>query len=227
MAGKTHAFSCRDGFRRNPGATVWTGQDSNKLRRVTPMIHTQVPDKDTEARDQRQFDEAVNRNGKIVLQALAGAGIVAAFLMSMVALNQSGQRHEANVALQPAASQASPAAPAAAVRSATKAVDVKVIGSYKTGPDGKKHDAFTRTEFAVKVGQPLTLKIDNTDNVPHSITSPVAGVNITVQPGVHSYSLIVSKAGRFQWYCMIPCDSDAHGWAMQNPGFMSGYITAT
>jgi hypothetical protein len=26
---------------------------------------------------------------------------------------------------------------------------------------------------------------------------------------------------------MIPCDSDAHGWAMQNPGFMSGYITAT
>jgi plastocyanin len=192
------------------------------------MIHTQVPDKDTEARDQRKFDEDVNRNGKIVLEALAGAGIVAALLMSMIALNQSGRQHQANVALQPAASQASTAAPAAAASSApTKAVDVKVIGSYKTGPDGKKHDAFTHTEFAVKVGQPLTLKIDNTDNVPHSITSPVAGVNIAVQPGVHSYSLIVSKAGRFQWYCMIPCDSDAHGWAMQNPGFMSGYITAT
>jgi plastocyanin len=186
----------------------------------------------TETTDQQRFDEAVAKKGKVVLQVLAGVGILAALLMSIVALNRSGEKHEASAAAQPAATQAAitPAAasaPVAASTAATKVVDLKIIGSYKVGPDGKKHDAFTKTEFAVKVGQPLTLQIDNTDNAPHSITSPVAGVNIIAQPGVHTYTLVVTKAGRFEWYCMLPCDSDANGWAMQNPGFMSGYITAT
>jgi uncharacterized cupredoxin-like copper-binding protein len=180
--------------------------------------------------DQEQFDEAVNRKGKVALQALAGVGILAAVLMSMVALVQSGERHEASVSasVKPAAATvaAGPAQPAAST-APTKVVDLKIIGSYKKGPDGKLHDAFTQTEFAVKVGQPLTLKIDNTDNAPHSITSSVVGVNIIAQPGVHTYTLVVSKAGKFEWSCMLPCDSDANGWAMQNPGYMSGYITAT
>jgi heme/copper-type cytochrome/quinol oxidase subunit 2 len=186
-------------------------------------MHVQVPDKETEARDQAQFDAAVNRNGKVLLAALAGVGILAALLMSMVALMRSGEGHMTIAAAQPAAKQALAVAPAPAA----KAIDLKIIGSYRTGPDGAKHDAFTKTEFAVKVGQPLKLKIDNTDDVPHSITAPIVGVNITAAPGTHTYTLLVKQAGRFQWYCMIPCDSDAHGWAMQNPGFMSGYITAT
>jgi heme/copper-type cytochrome/quinol oxidase subunit 2 len=186
----------------------------------------------TEIMDQQKFDEAVNKQGKVVLQVLAGVGILGALLMSMVALIQSGEKHEAIATAQPAAtpSVVAPAAartPVAASTAATKAVDLKIVGSYKVGPDGKKHDAFTKTEFAVKVGQPLKLRIDNTDDVPHSISSPVAGVNIIAQPGVHTYTLLVAKAGRFEWYCMLPCDSDANGWAMQNPGFMSGYITAT
>jgi plastocyanin len=182
--------------------------------------------------DQERFDEAVNRKGKVALQALAGMGILAAVLMSMVALVQSGEKHEATVSasVKPAAATtAGPAQPVAqsAPAAAAKPVSLKIIGSYKKGPDGKMHDAFTQTEFAVKVGQPVTLKIDNTDNAPHSITSTVAGVNIIAQPGVHTYTLVVSKAGKFEWYCMLPCDSDAHGWAMQNPGYMSGYITAS
>lgn len=191
-------------------------------------MHMQTPDKNSEARDQRQFDEAVNRKGKVVLEALAGVGILAALLMSIVALIQSGGRSEANTTAQPVVQHAAvtAAAPAAST-AAAKVVDLKIIGSYKVGPDGQKHDVFTKTEFAVKVGQPLKLRIDNTDDVSHSITSPVAGVNITARPGTHTYTLLVTKAGRYQWYCMIPCDSDAHGWAMQNPGFMSGYITAT
>ena len=183
--------------------------------------------------DQERFDEAVNRKGKVVLQVLAGAGILAALLMSMVALVQGGEKHEATAsarvtpaAATTAAGAAQPVASTAPAASA-KAVDLKIIGSYKKGPDGKLHDAFTTTEFAVKVGQPLTLKIDNTDNSPHSITSAVAGVNIIAQPGVHTYTLLVNKAGKFEWNCMLPCDTDAGGWAMQNPGFMSGYITAT
>ena len=171
-----------------------------------------------------------------MLQALAGVGIMGALLMSIVALNQSSERREASAAVQPVAMQAAASAPApaasapspaASTAATAKVVDLKLIPSYKRGPDGKKHDAFTKTEFAVKVGQALRLRIDNTDNQPHSITSPAAGVNITVQPGIHTYTLIVTKAGRFQWYCLYPCDSDANGWAMQNPGYMSGYITAT
>jgi plastocyanin len=183
--------------------------------------------------DQERFDEAVNRKGKVALQALAGVGILAAVLMSMVALVQSGEKHEASVSAsaKPAAATTAvgPAQPVAqsAPAAAAKPVSLKIIGSYKKGPDGKMHDALTQTEFAVKVGQPVTLKIDNTDNAPHSITSTVAGVNIIAQPGVHTYTLVVSKAGKFEWYCMLPCDSDANGWAMQNPGYMSGYITAT
>jgi plastocyanin len=105
-------------------------------------------------------------------------------------------------------------------------VKLKVIPSSKRGPDGKIHDAFTVTNFAVHVGQPVKLTIDNTDNQPHSITSPAAGVSIVVKPGTHTYTLVVDKSGRFLWYCAYPCDSDAHGWAMTHPGFMSGYITA-
>jgi heme/copper-type cytochrome/quinol oxidase subunit 2 len=202
-------------------------------------MHTQVPDRDTEAKDQQQFDEAVKRNGKVVLEVLAGVGILAALLMSMVALVRSGERSEASATSQPALKQVAAATPAAAASSgaakvsaakapgAAKVLGLKIVPSYKIGPDGKKHDAFTQTEFAVKVGQPLKLRIDNTDNGSHSITSPEAGVNIVAPPGIHTYTLLVTKAGRFQWYCMIPCDSDANGWAMQNTGFMSGYITAT
>jgi hypothetical protein len=110
---------------------------------------------------------------------------------------------------------------------AAKVVSLQIIGGNKLGPDGKKHDEFTKSEFAVKAGQPLKLRIDNTDNAPHSITSLLAGVNITVRPGIHTYTLVVNKKGHFQWFCTLPCDSDANGWAMQNPGYMSGYITAT
>ncbi len=189
------------------------------------MMHVQVPDKDTEARDQEQFDEAVNKKGKVVLEWLAGVGIVAALVMSMVALIQSGQKDEGSVAVQPAAQQA--AATGAASAAVAKPIDLKIVGGSKLGPDHKKHDVFTKTEFAVKVGQPLKLRIDNTDDVPHSITAPVAGVNLTIQPGSHVYNLTVTQAGRFQWFCIIPCDSDANGWAMSHAGYMAGYITAT
>jgi hypothetical protein len=194
---------------------------------VVEKMATQTPQRDTEAEDQRRFDEAVNSKGKVVLEWLAGAGILAALLMSTVALIQSGERNEGgsnratSTSSAPATPAATPPAPAA------KPVSLKILGAFKTGPDGKKHDAFTKTEFAVRVGQPLQLKIDNTDDVPHSITSPVAGVNITIQPGVHTYTLTVNEAGRFQWFCIIPCDSDAKGWAMEHAGFMAGYITAT
>jgi len=179
-----------------------------------PGSAAREPDRDTEARYRHEFGDAAAR--KFGLKALAGAGIVAAVLMSMVALVQSSERNEARAAAQ-AAEQIAALPPVANV------VDLKVIPEGKLGPEGEKHDEFTTTEFAVRAGQPQELRIDNTDEVPHSITAPEAGVNIVVMPGVHTYTLLVSHPGRFLWFCTFRCDE----WAMEHPGYMSGYITVS
>jgi plastocyanin len=180
-----------------------------------PGSAAREPDKDTEARYRREFGEAAAR--KFALKALAGAGILAAVLMSTVALAQSSERQEARAASQAAAEEAAALPPVA------KVVYLKVIAGYKPGPEGEKHDVFTTTEFTVRAGQPQELRIDNTDSVPHSITAPQAGVNIVVMPGTHTYMLLVKQPGRFLWFCTFVCDE----WAMQHPGYMSGYITVS
>jgi cupredoxin-like protein len=179
-----------------------------------PGAAGQEPDGDSEARYRDESGNAAAR--RFGLRALAGAGIVAAVAMSMVALIRSSEREEARAASQAAAVLAwrPPVA---------KVVDLSVIPEYKRGPEGEKHDAFTVTEFAVHAGEPQQLKIDNTDEVPHSITAPQAGINIVVMPGVHTYTLLVKQPGRYVWFCAFVCDE----WAMANPGYMRGYITAS
>lgn len=180
-----------------------------------PGAAAQEPDRETEARYRRESGQAAARN--FALKALVGVGIAAALLMSMVALVQSSERDEARAASQAAAEQASALPPVA------KLVVLKVIPEGKLGPEGEKHDEFTQTEFTVRAGQPQELRIDNTDTVPHSITAPEAGVNIVVMPGTHTYTLLVKQPGRFLWFCTFRCDE----WAMEHPGYMSGYITAS
>jgi hypothetical protein len=182
---------------------------------------------ETETRDQAEFDAAVNRDGKVVLEILAGVGVVAALLMSIVALNQSSEHNTVTItsgAAAPATSSTPSGAPASIP---AKTIALKVVAGGKLGPDKIMHDTFSKTEFAVKVGQKLDLRIDNTDEGEHSITSPEIGVNIIVKPGIHTYELVVKEKGRFSWFCVIPCDDTANGWAMQHAGFMSGYITAS
>jgi hypothetical protein len=191
-------------------------------------MHVQVPDQETEVHDQEEFDDSVAKSGRLVLQGLVGAAILAALLMSIVALNQSSERSTVTVTNGVAATPTAPgSSTSAATTTPTKVISLKIIGGSKLGPDGKQHDEFTKTEYAVKVGTPIDLKIDNTDDVEHSITSPQIGVNIIVKPGVHTYQLVVKEKGRFSWFCVIPCDTDANGWAMQHAGFMAGFITAT
>jgi hypothetical protein len=182
-----------------------------------PGSAAQEPDEGTEARYQREFGEAAAR--KFGLRALAGAGILAALVMSLVALARTSPT---NTSLA-VANQATAAQPAGAPSALTKILKLNVIASGKKGPDGKLHDDFTVTEFHVTVGQPATLRIDNTDTVPHSITSPEAGVNIIVSPGTHDYTLLVNQAGKFEWHCVYPCDP----WSMTHVGYMRGFITAT
>jgi plastocyanin len=108
------------------------------------------------------------------------------------------------------------------VASIAKTVDLSVSPGIKPGPGGKLHDAFSVTNFTVRAGKPVTLVIDNTDNAKHSITASAAGVNIVVRPGVHTYTLLVHKQGRFEWICAFPCDP----YSMGHVGYMRGYITS-
>src|SRR5262249_52405374 len=137
-----------------------------------------------------------------------------ALLMSAIALANSG-------------SGKSPTADRPRASAGPLVLDVAIRSESKLGPDGIKHDAYSRTEFAVKAGRPLSLRIDNTDTQPHSITSTAAGVDIIALPGTHNYSLFVKNPGRYRWRCMMMCDTGANGWAMTHVGYMSGYITAT
>ncbi len=171
--------------------------------------------------DQDKFDAEVNRKGGVFLQVLGAVGIVTAIGIATLALVVASQNHTSAMVM--------PSTPVAAVPTAPVAqtISLSVAGSIKKGPDGKMHDAFSKTNFAVKVGQPTQIQIDNKDASPHSITAPGTGVSIIVNPGLHTYTMIATKAGRYEWTCVIPCDSDAHGWAMTHPGYMAGYITAT
>ena len=191
-------------------------------------MHISEPDKQTEIRDQAEFDEVVVKDGKIVLEVLAGVGIFAALVMSIIALNQSSEHNTVTITSgvsAPAISSTSGAKADAAAPA--KLISLKIIPGGKLGPDKLKHDYYTKTEFTVKVGQKLDLQIDNTDEGEHSITSPDIGVNILVKPGVHTYQLVVKEKGRFSWFCIIPCDTEANGWAMLHAGYMGGFITAT
>jgi hypothetical protein len=191
-------------------------------------MHVTDPTREQEVHDQAEFDESVARDGKFVLAWLGGIGVVAALLMSIVAVVQSGQPNTVTVTSGvPAPASTAGAASTAAASGPPKTISLKIIPESKPGPDGAKHDYLTQTEFAVKVGQKVQLTIDNTDEGEHSITSPQIGVNIVIKPGIHTYELVVKEKGRFSWFCVIPCDSTANGWAMQHAGFMSGYITAT
>jgi uncharacterized cupredoxin-like copper-binding protein len=173
--------------------------------------------------DQEKFDAEVARDGGIFLHVLGAAGILTAIGLATVALVVASQNHTSPMVMPttPVAAVAVPTVPAA------RTISLSVTGGNKKGPDGKLHDSFSKTNFAVKVGRPTRLVIDNTDSSPHSIVAAGTGVNITVYPGTHTYEMVATKAGRFEWKCMIPCDTDAHGWAMNHPGYMAGFISAT
>jgi plastocyanin len=171
-------------------------------------------------RDTHNFDlnppgaQAPRRASWIALSVLGAVAMVLALIGADVVLINGAQ--------------ASPPRPIVQVvkMSGTSAVQPVVYASVtpeiKPGPDGKLHDAFSVSDFTVRAGQPIKLVINNTDDVPHSITSPEAGVNILLRPGTHTYTLLVRKSGHFHWYCMRPCDP----YSMSHPGYMQGYITS-
>lgn len=110
----------------------------------------------------------------------------------------------------------------------------------KVGPDGKHHDTFTPADITLKSGVPVKLIFLSEDPATHSFTVNDLGINVIVnggkpgQPATTTYSFTPSKAGQFRWFCAIPCDDAAGGWAMTagsrgtgQDGFMAGYVTVT
>lgn len=187
-------------------ATANSGQDGSE----------QGPGEVSAARVEREATDRANHQLTLVLfggiLAVAAIGIA----ISAIAMSATGTRHNQTVAL------ASGSAAGGSSVKVPSSVKLWVAPEWKMGPDGEKHDAYSQTNFTVKVGQPLRMTIDNRDDTAHSITSGEGGVNIVVQPGVHTYTLIVRHAGHFKWICAYPCDP----FAMDRAGYMGGYITA-
>jgi hypothetical protein len=120
-------------------------------------------------------------------------------------------------------------------------LDYKIVGSGdgNVGPDGRKHDTFMATNLMpIQVGKPVTITIQNMDEMPHSMSSPELGLNIMIpaakdgKAGTVDFTFTPTRAGTFRWYCAIPCDGDSQGWAMApsvngfgREGFMAGTIT--
>jgi hypothetical protein len=119
------------------------------------------------------------------------------------------------------------------------------------GPDGKPHDSIVPSTFVVKRGIPVRLVITNYDSMPHTFTAPELGLNVIIKagkqhgqmgsmgagmmdnitPSITTYTFTPTKANVYRWFCALPCDDGAKGWAMSQgyrgpgrEGFMAGWV---
>lgn len=118
---------------------------------------------------------------------------------------------------------------------------VSVLPHARMGSDHQRHSAFIPSDYVIHAGQEVTLKIVNSDPMPHTIISPDLGTSIVIpaarrqgdrlSPSVTAYHFRPAHKGVFRWYCSTPCDTGAGGWAMNadfdgpdRDGFMAGYF---
>ncbi len=119
-------------------------------------------------------------------------------------------------------------------------ITMVVQGDWILGPDNKTHDAFVPYNFTVYAGQTVKLTFENFDDMPHSFVSPALGLSFQVPgsqtagaPEISQYQFTEATPGTYRWWCSLPCDSDAGGWAMTTGsdgqpgqiGYMGGFIT--
>ncbi|HSP71356.1 MAG TPA: hypothetical protein VLN26_03245 [Gaiellaceae bacterium] len=108
------------------------------------------------------------------------------------------------------------------------------------GSDGLRHDTTLGASFSVPQGAEVTVTVYNYDEGPHTITAPNLGLNVKIPgakneekgiPSSTTFTFSAAKAGKFLWYCSLPCDAGQSFWDMKSPskkiGFMAGYITVT
>jgi plastocyanin len=167
--------------------------------------------------------------------------LVVVVVTGAVAVASCGSGSKASSGSQ---SNAASATPAGSVEN----VSMKIAGGKMakalgyTTDDGKGHDTYIPSQFTVKAGSTIKVTVSNYDEGPHTFTSPELGVNATIAPATNAdkkipskttFTFTAKKAGKFRWYCALPCDAKAAGWAM-TPGsngpdqdkYMAGYVVA-
>jgi plastocyanin len=100
----------------------------------------------------------------------------------------------------------------------------------RKGPDGSWHDAVLPADFSVKAGSMVRVTVYNYDEGEHTFTAPGLGADVTIAAGSEAKPAVTTftfrapqKAGRYEWFCALPCDP----WAMNQDGFMRGEVSVT
>lgn len=110
---------------------------------------------------------------------------------------------------------------------------VTIVGSgVKLGSDGKTHDTYLPANMTFAKNKTVVLQFANFDEGPHTFTAPGLNINYRI-PGherknvasVTNFTFTPTKAGTYEWNCLLPCDGKANGWAMGQPGYMQGTVT--
>jgi plastocyanin len=156
--GRTLKFAGRGLCKRNNGFSAPVG---SFVRMAAPLRAGTLPFMEPESTDQQQFDEQVNKNGKLALEVIAGVGIVAALVMSLIALMLSGGKTTTTVRMM-AATPAAQKLPS----SATVMIDHVTRGCHTLAVQGTGTMSPSATLHLAAGG---TLHLQNNDVMPHQI----------------------------------------------------------
>ena len=126
---------------------------------------------DTEKSDQQQFDEQVNKTGKLVLEVLAGVGIVAAVTMSIAAMVMSSNGTRSTNSVMPMSQVSTrattlPTTASVQIEHATRGCHTMIVDG--TGPGSPS--------ATIRLAAGGSLQIQNNDVMPHKLVR-VSGPN--------------------------------------------------
>lgn len=139
-----------------------------------------------------------------------------------------------------ASATASQTAPSAKTVAVTQTMVIVGHSLGAKGSDGLRHDTTLGASFSVPQGSQVTVTVYNYDEGPHTVTAPKLGLNVKIPgakdekngvPSSKTFTFTAANAGKFLWFCSLPCDKGQGYWDMKNAstkiGFMAGYITVT
>ena len=164
----------------------------------------------------------------MVAVGLTGLLSLMAIVVSAVALSSSSK--VTTVSVPTPASNAAATQTAAAVAPQSLTLSVKADDEHgRMGPDKQWHDAFLPADFSIHAGATVHVTVINYDGGPHTFTAPSMNVNAIIPgggsmgaPRTMTFTFTApTKAGKYQWWCAVPCDP----WAMTHDGYMRGYVT--
>jgi hypothetical protein len=115
--------------------------------------------------DQELFDEQVDRNGRVFVQTVAGAGILAALVLSTIAIIRTTQQSPAAM-MSPARIGAVQPAPAQMPRSASVVIEHVTRGCHAMLVNGATQATPTAT---IRLGTGGMLHVTDNDVMPHRL----------------------------------------------------------